>query len=182
MRLVLGPDGDVVPDVAGGAFGRGAWVHPRPECLASSVPRGLERALRGKVTAGAAQVTALLRQAGARRLLGLVSAARRARKAAVGSTAVKEALQGGRAKLVIVAVDARSAADTPGLEQAVRAGMALAFGNKAELGNALGQAEVGVVAITDDGLAQAIGRAHALTVLAEPRAARESGNLSTEAR
>lgn len=182
LRLVLGPDGEVVADLAGGAFGRGAWVHPRPGCLHAAVPRGLERALRGKVTTTALALAAQVRLSAHRRLLALIASARRSKNAAVGTTSVKEAVQRGRAQLLVVACDARAAATAPWVEQAVAAGSALAFGTKAELGNAVGQEEVGVLAILDEGLARAIGRAHALATLPEPRPARDAENLTTEAR
>jgi predicted RNA-binding protein YlxR (DUF448 family) len=182
VRLVLGFEGEVVADLAGGAFGRGAWVHPRPECIQAAVPRGLERTLRGKVTGNAQAVAEQIRLAAARRLMALLSSARRSRKAAVGTTAVKEAAQNGRALLYVVAIDARAAADAPWVEQAVAAGSAIAFGTKVELGSAVGQKEVGVLAILDVGLARAIGRAHVLASLPEPRAARDVENLTTEAR
>jgi predicted RNA-binding protein YlxR (DUF448 family)/ribosomal protein L30E len=183
VRLVLGPDGEVVADLGGGAFGRGAWVHPRPECLSAAVPRGLERSLRGKVSGTALAVAAQIRLSAQRRLLALLSSARRSKNAAVGSTAVKEAALSDAARLYIVAIDARASAETPWVERAVAAGLAVAFGTKLELGKALGGLEeVGVVAILDDGLARAIGRAHALANLPEPRPGRDVENLSTEAR
>jgi predicted RNA-binding protein YlxR (DUF448 family) len=183
VRLVLGPEGEVVCDLGGGAFGRGAWVHPRPECLAAAVPRGLERALRGKVVTTALALVAQLRLSAQRRLLALLSSARRSRNAAVGATSVKEAAQSGAALLYVVAVDARAAADAPYIERAVADGKAIAFGTKLELGKTLGGLEeVGVVAILDDGLARAIHRAHTLATLPEPRHGRDAGILSTEAR
>jgi len=183
VRLVLGPEGEVACDLGGGAFGRGAWVHPRAECLAGAVPRGLERALRGKVNATAHGVAAQMRFTAGRRLLALLSSARRSKKAAVGTTSVKEAAQSGSARLYVVAVDARAAADAPWIEQAVADGRAIAFGTKLELGTTLGGLEeVGVVAILDDGLARAIHRAHGLATLPEPRPARGAEILTTEAR
>jgi predicted RNA-binding protein YlxR (DUF448 family) len=196
VRLVLGPEGEVACDLGGGAFGRGAWVHPRPECLAAGVPRGLERALRGKVNTTAHALAAQLRLTAQRRLLSLLSSARRSKNAAVGTTAVKQAAEAGAVRLYVVAVDARAAADAPWIERAVADGQAIAFGSKTELGKTVGQSrrrraaadmtdglsEVGVVAILDDGLARAIHRAHALATLPEPRAARGSEILSTEVR
>ncbi|EYF02255.1 Hypothetical protein CAP_7327 [Chondromyces apiculatus DSM 436] len=51
MRLILGPDGIVAVDPGNGGFGRGAHVHPHPDCLAKAVQRGLSRAARGRVHA-----------------------------------------------------------------------------------------------------------------------------------
>jgi predicted RNA-binding protein YlxR (DUF448 family) len=182
LRLVHGPEGEVVPDLAGGAFGRGAWVHPRPECLSRAVPKGLERALKAKGVADVAAVSSLVRASAARRLLGLLSSARRARKAAAGTTAVKEALDRGEVRLVLVATDARAAANAPWIEEKIRLGTALPFSTKAELGSLLGLEEVGVVAVLDDGLARAIERAWALAHLPESRVTRAKEKLSTEVR
>lgn len=182
MRLVHGPAGEVIPDLAGRAFGRGAWVHPRPDCLSRAVPKGLERALRAKVVTDVRAVSELVRTFAAKRVLGLLSAARRSRKAAAGTTAVKAAIDRGEVRLVLVATDARAAANTPWIEERVRTGTALPFSTKAELGSLLGSEEVGVVAILDDGLARAIERAWALAHLPESRVSRANEKLSTEVR
>src|SRR5688572_4377236 len=80
VRVVVGPDGRVVPDLAGGAFGRGAWLHPRTECVAKAVPRGLAHALRAEVKTDAASLIELLRRAAERRAAALLAAASRASK------------------------------------------------------------------------------------------------------
>lgn len=157
-------------------------MHPRPECLSRAVPKGLERALRAKVVADVGTVTALVRTSAARRLLGLLSAARRARKAATGTTGVKQAIDRGEVRLVLVATDARAAANAPWIEEKIRLGTALPFSTKAELGSLLGTEEVGVVAVLDDGLARAIERAWALAHLPESRVTRANEKLSTEVR
>ena len=50
IRLVIGPSGEVAVDAAGGGFGRGAHVHPRPLCIERAAQKGLSRAARGKVS------------------------------------------------------------------------------------------------------------------------------------
>ncbi|MCC6558948.1 MAG: YlxR family protein [Polyangiaceae bacterium] len=50
VRLILGPGGIVAVDPGDGGFGRGAHVHPRPDCLARAVQRGLPRAAKGRVS------------------------------------------------------------------------------------------------------------------------------------
>lgn len=50
VRLVMGPSGEVAVDAAGGGFGRGAHVHPRPACVEKAATKGLSRAARGKVS------------------------------------------------------------------------------------------------------------------------------------
>jgi predicted RNA-binding protein YlxR (DUF448 family)/ribosomal protein L7Ae-like RNA K-turn-binding protein len=50
IRLVIGPSGEVAVDAAGGGFGRGAHVHPRPLCVERAAQKGLSRAARSKVS------------------------------------------------------------------------------------------------------------------------------------
>jgi predicted RNA-binding protein YlxR (DUF448 family)/ribosomal protein L7Ae-like RNA K-turn-binding protein len=169
VRVVLGPDGVLAPDPRGGAFGRGAWLHPRPECLVRAVPRGVARALRSEVRTSAEEFSVHLRRAGIRRLLGLVGSAWRARKAAVGATAVEELLATGRDCLVVVATDAHAAAAGYGVSRAVALGRALAASTKVELGEALGRTEVGVVAILDRGFEAPLREAALLSELDVPR-------------
>ncbi|HEX6273350.1 MAG TPA: YlxR family protein [Polyangiaceae bacterium] len=169
VRVVLGPDGSLAPDPRGGAFGRGAWLHPRPECLARAIPRGVARALKSEVRTSAEEFSVLLRRAGIRRLLGLVGSAFRARKAAVGATAVEEVLATGQDCLVVVATDAHAAAAGYGVSRAVALGRALAASTKVELGGALGRAEVGVVAILDRGFEAPLREAALLSELDVPR-------------
>jgi predicted RNA-binding protein YlxR (DUF448 family) len=114
LRLVV-TDSEVVFDLAGGAFGRGAYVHARPECLARA-PRGLARAFgrgaRNRAVEGTSGASAVLSAAhagsieatdlGARlvaacrqRMAGLLLAARRLGAVAVGSEAARDALARG---------------------------------------------------------------------------------------
>lgn len=172
VRVVLGPDGTLVPDPRGGTFGRGAWLHPRPDCLVRAVPRGLARALKAEVRQNAEEFSSLMRKAGMRRLLGLVGAAFRAKKAAVGATAVEQVLECGRNCLVVVATDAQAAAAGPGVARAAAQGRALAASTKVELGGVLGRAEVGVIAILDDGFERPLREAAALSELGVPATSR----------
>ncbi len=50
MRLVLGPDGEIAVDAAGGGFGRGAHVHARGACIEQAATRGLQRASKGRAS------------------------------------------------------------------------------------------------------------------------------------
>jgi predicted RNA-binding protein YlxR (DUF448 family)/ribosomal protein L30E len=170
IRWVLAPDGTVVPDLARRAHGRGAWVHPRPECLRDAARRGLARSFRSPVRTSHAELVSLLRVAAERRVSGLLAAAYRARKMEIGSDAVAEALDRRAAELVIVACDARAAAETRAVRGAVAAGLVRAWGNKEAVGRACGRAEVGVVAVLDAGLAQALSTALQLAQMPAPAA------------
>ena len=172
VRLVLGPDGTVVADPRGGSVGRGAWVHPTPDCLTRAVPKGVAHTLKANVRTTADELVAQLRAAGLRRVLGLVGAAHRARKAAAGATAATEALEQGLGRLVVIAEDARAAAELPAVLKAVERGESLVVGTKALVGAALGRADTGVVVILDDRLGDSIRQAAALAALTLPRGAR----------
>jgi predicted RNA-binding protein YlxR (DUF448 family) len=180
VRVVLGPDGAVVPDLAGHSFGRGAWLHARPECLAEAAPRGLSRSLHAPVKTSALELWAMLRAAAERRVGALLSAAWRARKLATGNTQAHVAVEAARAELLIVATDARAVARLPWVEQAVAQGRALAWGTKDLLGSCARRSETGVVAVLDGGFADALRAAIAMDQLALPQAARRSRRSSAQ--
>jgi predicted RNA-binding protein YlxR (DUF448 family) len=168
IRLVLDNEGRVVPDLAGKAFGRGTWVHPTLECLARGVPKGVARSLRTSVKADSVAVVGAIRQAASRRVEGLLGSARAARLLAVGSAAVKDALDEGGAELLVVACDARAALETRRVRDAVADGRAAAWGTKTRLGGAVGRGDVGVVAVLNERIAHELRRSIALTHLGLP--------------
>lgn len=160
IRLVADESGEVVIDLAGGAFGRGAWVHARPECLLHANSRALSRSFRQRIDTEPAQLFSRVRAAAHRRVESLLASARLSGKTAAGSDAVRERLEEGDVCLIVVASDAKAAAASlpPGAH-----GKALVWGSKVELGRALGRGETGVVAVLDAGLARALSRAIALS-------------------
>jgi uncharacterized protein len=177
LRVVRGPDGQIVPDLAQGAFGRGAWVHADARCLARAAPRGLAASFRAPVATSAGELHALLLAAADQRIWGLIGLARRAGKLALGTTAVEQALKNQAAELLLVATDARAATASAWLEPEVRRGRAAAYGTKAELGAALGREEVGAVAVLDPGLARLLSAALAVRALPEPRRRHEDSGV-----
>jgi uncharacterized protein len=182
VRLVLGPDGTLVADARGGALGRGAWVHPTAECVAHAVPRGVARALKTEIKTTADELLGQLRDQGMRRVLALISSAKAARKVAAGGTAASEAIARGDVELVVVARDARAAAELSTIAAAVGRGQGLVIGTKAELGVALGRPDTGVVAILDAGIGASLRRAAVLSELPStaPSARRSKEAFVTE--
>ncbi len=178
IRVVLGPAGELAVDLAGKQFGRGAWLHPRLACVTGAAPRGLARSFKQPVAITAHELVRLLRPAADARALALVSSATRARLAALGSTAVKDALNSGAAELVVVATDARAAASTPWIEQTVAEGQAVAFGTKELLGAATGRGEVAVLAILDGGIATALAAAIEIAQMPLPAAGRGTSRVT----
>lgn len=153
VRLILGPDGEVAVDAAGGGFGRGAYVHPRRDCLAKAVTRGLPKAAKGRVSTivdvdneraeghepertklTVDSLAAAIRAAMTRRIRGLFTSAGRSRALALGTDAVTGASERGEAELIVVACDAAAGAELSVVRKAVAEGRAVAWGTKLELG------------------------------------------------
>jgi ribosomal protein L7Ae-like RNA K-turn-binding protein len=112
--------------------------------------------MKSTVHTSAADFAAALRAQAERRAYALIGSAFRARKAAAGSTAVRDAFTAGRVSLVLVAGDARAAAETPWVEALVKSGKARGFGSKELLGRVIGRPETGVIAILDQGISTAL--------------------------
>ena len=172
VRLILGPDGQIAVDGAGGGFGRGAHLHPRSACIAGAAARGLQRAAKraGLVVLSAsaeaeplsaASLASAIHDAMSRRLVGLMGSAVRAKAVFFGADAVTGGSHRGEARLVIVACDAAAAADLTEVRRAVAEGRAVAWGTKQTLaalcgkGRATGEG-LALVAITSKPLATAI--------------------------
>jgi len=168
IRLVLDEEGGLAVDLVGRAFGRGAWAHPRSECLARSARGGVQRALRANVRVDAGALVSSVRVAADRRVEALLASARGAGRLVAGSDAAREAWQGGGVELVVVARDARAAAQESWVAAAAGSGKAVAWGDKQTLGRAVARADTAVVTIAERGLARAIANAVALGSLRDP--------------
>jgi predicted RNA-binding protein YlxR (DUF448 family) len=140
LRLVLGGE-HVVVDVAGGAFGRGAHVHPTFTCLQKACKSGLARAFKAKVHANVVELAEQVERGYDRRITGLVLGARRAGHLAIGQDAALDAKE---APLYVVACDAGSVANRTEVRKAVSEGRAVVWKNKAALGALFGANEAGV--------------------------------------
>lgn len=105
IRFVIGPEGDVTPDLAGKLPGRGMWVAADRPTLEKAAAKGhFARAAKRAVKAPpdlAAQVEALL----ARHVVELIALARKAGLALAGLEKAKAALVSGQAALLIQAAD-----------------------------------------------------------------------------
>lgn len=169
VRVVLGEDeagtdkgSTLAVDLADSRFGRGAHVHPSPDCVAKAFKGGFARVFKAKVMAGEGAVEsfgAQLVAAADRRIEGLLAGARRAKHAVSGVDIVGEALRDGSAKLLIVACDAAAAARVSEVQEAVGRGMAIAWSKKESLGALFGRDEVAVCAVLHHGVASAIASA-----------------------
>lgn len=105
LRFVISPDGTVVPDVAGRLPGRGMWLSPNRDHINTASRKNLfARSARRSVTVPADladRVEMLL----AKRCVDTLSLARRAGEAVAGFEKVKGWLNGGRAALLLCALD-----------------------------------------------------------------------------
>ena len=105
VRFVVSPEGMVVPDLAGKLPGRGIWVTADRTAIETAAKKGLfSRAARMPVTVP--EGLADLVEAGlARRVVDLVSLARKAGLAVAGFEKVKGWLADGKAKVLLQASD-----------------------------------------------------------------------------
>ncbi len=105
LRFVRGPDGRLVPDIAGTLPGRGLWLQARRDVVETASAKKLfAKAARAAVTVPgdlADRIAVLLR----RRALETLGLARRAGQAVAGFEKVRSWLETGRAGLVLAAVD-----------------------------------------------------------------------------
>src|SRR5258708_15145002 len=106
IRFVVGPEGEVVPDLARKLLGRGLWVGAeRPAVEQATARKAFAKAARAAVSARAD-----LAERVERLLLGRVledlSRARRAGRAVSGFVKVEQMIGRGRAGLLIVASEA----------------------------------------------------------------------------
>lgn len=106
IRFVIGPDGDVVPDIRAQLPGRGAWVTAQYDKVARAAEKHLfSRAFRRQAVAAdtLAEATATLLRRHALEGLGL---ARKAGRLVTGYEKVADRIRGGRAAMVLTATDA----------------------------------------------------------------------------
>lgn len=108
LRFVVGPGGEIVPDIAARLPGRGLWLTPRRDIVEQALAKRLfARAARRPVAVPpglADRVEALL----AERCRDLIGLARRAGRAVGGFEKVREAVEGGKAGLLLFALDGAS--------------------------------------------------------------------------
>jgi uncharacterized protein len=169
VRWVLGPEGQVAPDLLGRSFGRGAWTHTSRECL-RALPTALSRSFRQEVSSDRKALLELLAEAAQHRAAQLLGAIRREGRLALGASPVQAAVKRGDARRLVVAQDAQAAASLPEVEQMVRSGRAVAWGTKERLGALCGRPEIAVLAILDERLAQRLFGAIALALRASDAA------------
>ncbi len=169
IRFVVGPDGALVPDLAGKLPGRGLWIIPQRDILERACKRNLfAKAARAPVVVPG-DLVALVEAAVTRRCLDILGLAKRAGELVAGFEKVKAKLAGGKTGVLLQAADA-AADGRDKLRALARAGtqdVALVDCFTADqLGQALGQGIWVHVAMAPGRLAQRlISEAARLTAL-----------------
>lgn len=147
IRFVVGPEGDVVPDLARRLPGRGLWVKAERAAVERAVAKNLfARAARASVKPAsdlAERVERLLLE----RPLADLSRARRAGRAVAGFVKVEQMVGQRRAGLLVVADEA----DGDGLGKLKATGLPIArLGDAAALGGIFGREQAVYVAVARD--------------------------------
>ncbi len=155
IRFVVGPDGAVVPDIAGRLPGRGMWVRASRAALERAVARGaFARAARQAVTVPSDLVGEVERQL-VQRVVSLIALARKSGQAVAGYEKVRAAVTAGRARLLLQACDG-SAAQRARIRPPEGANSLISCLSGRELGLAFGRENVIHAALTAGGLCEAI--------------------------
>lgn len=154
IRFVVGPDAQIVPDLAQKLPGRGIWVSADPAALEKAVSKGLfSRAAKTKVTVPEGMV-AQLEPMLARRVVELISLTRKGGRAVAGYEKVKDWLLKESARVLIQASDGstrgKSKLSTP------YGGNYIGWLTSEELGKAFGRQTVIHAALGDGGLSQRV--------------------------
>ena len=147
IRFVVGPEGEVVPDLARRLPGRGMWVQAERAALERAVEKKLfSRAARAPVKAAADLVDRVERLL-LDRVLGDLGGARRAGRAVAGFVKVEQMIGRHQAGLLVVAEDA----DGDGLQKLRATGLPLErLADAAALGGIFGREQAVYVAIARD--------------------------------
>jgi predicted RNA-binding protein YlxR (DUF448 family) len=147
IRFVVGPDGDVVPDLARRLPGRGLWVTAERAAVERAIAKKVfSRAARAAVTASADlpdRVERLILE----RVLADLGRARRAGRAVAGFVKVEQMIAQQRAGLVVVADEA----DGDGLGKLSARGLPIArLGDATALGGIFGRDQAVYAAVARD--------------------------------
>lgn len=161
VRVVHDPSsGGIAVDLASSSFGRGGHVHASLDCLKKAAKSGFARTFKAEVKTDAQKLGEDIVVAADRRIEGLLAGARRANQLVYGADAVVEAGRKEELALVVVAVDAASAAKLSEVQRAISEGRAIAWNNKSRLGQLLSKEEVAVIGVLHPGVAETVSRTY----------------------
>lgn len=162
VRVVAGPpssaDSSLIIDYREKLPGRAAYICPTYACIQKAITKAqITKALKSKARIpSTGEFIALLRESIERKIQSLVAMAQKADKLAAGYSGVRDALEKNRVKLLLYAHDFSEGsrgkienADKEHIRQAT-------FFTRETLGRLLNRELVGVIALEDSGLADAI--------------------------
>lgn len=177
IRFVVGPDEQVVPDLAAKLPGRGMWLSADAQSIKTAQDRKLfSRAARAKVTVPP-DLTVRIEELLVRRCVETISLARRAGEAVCGFEKTRAALKAEAGARVLV--QARNGAPDGRAKLAALAGESIpivAVLNSAEIGEAFGREDTVHAALAPGGLSRRL-----LIEAARLSGFRETGFLQTAA-
>lgn len=157
VRIVAGPEGAVL-DYREKLPGRAAYVCPNRRCIQEALSReNLSRALRVKVRVPAVeQFTGLLISSVNQKIKSLIAISAKAGKLAAGYSAVQDAMKKGRAELLVYARDlSQGTKEKLGVQEKSPVREITLF-TQDELGSILNREMIGVIALEDKGLSDAV--------------------------
>lgn len=156
VRIVSGPMGLVI-DYRGKMPGRAAYVCPKPDCIRKALAKdAVSRALRLKVgVPDADEFVSRLVDGVKKKIMSLIAMASKAGRLAAGFSAVQDALDKGKTELLIYAEDL-SGGTKEKIELPVPRPRSTTLFTRGEFGEILNRELVGVIAIEDEGFADAI--------------------------
>ena len=151
MRFVIGPDGQVVPDVLEKLPGRGIWVTAERAKIDEAVQKGLFARAAKRPAEAPADLSAQVERQLARRVIDMLSMGRKAGRAIAGLEKVKTWLMDDKAVLLLQASDGsergKSALRPPAGPETLVECL-----TSSELGMAFGRDTVIHAAMTRDGI------------------------------
>ncbi len=157
IRIVAGPDG-VLIDYREKLNGRAAYICPRPDCIEQALKKDtLARAFHVSIKPPDASVFVSRLEADIlNRIKALLRMAVKADKLAAGYSAVRDALEKERVSLLLYARDLSTGTREKIVVQGQESIRQETLFTREELGFVLNREVVGVVAILDKGLANAV--------------------------
>jgi predicted RNA-binding protein YlxR (DUF448 family) len=154
IRFVVGPDGQIAPDIAGKLPGRGIWVSADPVALGKAAKKGLFARTARQAVKVPEDLPALVERQLAERVVNLISLARKGGHAVSGYEKVKDCLAKDEAEILIQASDGsergKSKLSTP------YGGSFIGWLTAEELGRAFGRQTAVHAALHAGGLAQRV--------------------------
>lgn len=157
LRFAVGPEGQVVPDMAQRLPGRGIWLSARRDVVNTAVSKRLFARAARRAVAVPEDLADMVERLLARRVLESLGLARRAGEAVCGFEKVRAELKAGRVAVLIEARDASE--DGRGKIKALAGDLpVIELFDGAELGSVFGRDHAVHVGVAPGGLAQRLAK------------------------